>query len=89
MFILGALLGIIASALSYRYRNTQIAEIKQYSRDAINEINILSKQIEDLNIVIRASLRRKEVVEIDISESWSSYLRRKTVGLYRYFIPKR
>lgn len=87
--VLGALLGIIASGIGYRFRSTQIEEIKRQSMETLQEIQKLSETIMRLQIEIQEL--SKPPVRLDLeqishpSESWGGYFMRKTVGVYRYF----
>lgn len=71
----GALLGIMATTLSFYSRNSQFETTK-------NSLNETSNLIRSLIVKIGDSDKKQEN-----SESWGSYLKRHTVNVYRYVIP--
>lgn len=116
--ILGAMLGVAGSALSYHYRqNTyktitdnyteQVVQIEAHIQQLHAELGSLRHEIEAsrviqqraLDVLAAANVRSTRAIATRtanaltegvqvVGESWSSYLYRKTVGLYRWVYPR-
>lgn len=93
----GALLGIIATSINYYYRNTQYDTIKKTTKDTVNKLDSVDNKLIQLGATLgilkeqidsMKSLKSTEEQKKD-SESWGSYFKRHTVGIYRYFFPHR
>lgn len=92
--MIGAVLGILGTTLSYHFRNRQYKNISEQGekieqqlqdlrlelkRDFVDLQNLLEKSIQ-------ANLQRKAEKK---QESWTDYFYRHGSNVYRFFIPKR
>lgn len=82
--VVGALLGIIGSGLSYRYRSKQFEQIISQSNSTIAHLQELNNSMAALN---QSLLGIEKLVEPKDQESWFGYFKRKYFDCQNYFIP--
>lgn len=91
--IIGALLGIVGTSISAYYRNNDIRriqknfqtqfqeQIQQITKDTHQIIEGYNNLIDHLN---QYDIKLKKEEEVKFQEGWGSYLKRKTVAVWRW-----
>lgn len=99
---LGAALGAFGAALSYHYRqNTYKTMTDSYTEQVTNinsHVDAMKNELSDLKLEIksaRLTMQRESALAAKYRaispkpiESWSDYLWRKSVDVYRYIVPR-
>lgn len=97
--VIGALLGIVGTSISAYYRNKDIRKIQQSlqaqfqvqvdqitkdTSEIVQSFGSLMEHLNEIETTLKASRMTKSIDKKESRESWSTYMKRKTIFVWRF-----